>query len=210
MKTKIDLSQWNRKDHFHFFKNFEEPFFGITASVDCTKAYAFSRKSNTSFFLCYLHAALSAANQIENFRYRILEDEVWLYDQVDASPTIHRPDGTFGFAYMQFENDFDLFHQKAKLEIESVQSSTGLTPALTGENVIHFSSIPWINFTALSHARYRAQSDSIPKISFGKMSNDDGRCHFPVSVHAHHGLMDGAHVGDFLDRFGQLLNTIEK
>jgi len=39
MKTKLDISSWNRKDHFAFFKQFEEPFFGVTVPIDCTTAY---------------------------------------------------------------------------------------------------------------------------------------------------------------------------
>ena len=36
MKQKIDLSTWNRKEHFEFFCTFEEPFFGITTQIDMT------------------------------------------------------------------------------------------------------------------------------------------------------------------------------
>jgi chloramphenicol O-acetyltransferase type A len=35
---------------------------------------------------------------------------------------------------------------------------------------IHFSAIPWLNFTSLSHARSYTFPDSSPKISFGKMT----------------------------------------
>lgn len=38
MKNTLNIANWNRKDHYHFFKDFEEPFFGITVNIDCTKA----------------------------------------------------------------------------------------------------------------------------------------------------------------------------
>ena len=38
MKTEIDISNWNRKEHFEFFSAFDEPFFGITTPIDCTIA----------------------------------------------------------------------------------------------------------------------------------------------------------------------------
>ena len=44
MKTKINLDSWNRKEHFLFFKQMEEPFFGVTTTIDCTKAF---EKSNS-------------------------------------------------------------------------------------------------------------------------------------------------------------------
>jgi chloramphenicol O-acetyltransferase type A len=206
MKQVIDIDTWVRRDHFNFFRQFEEPFFGVTVNVDCTTAYTRAKDHGQSFFLHYLHKALAAANSVEAFRYRIGGNEVFLYDVVNASPTINRPDGTFGFSYIDFNADFNVFAMEAQREIERVQNTTGLVPAVSGENVIHFSSIPWINFTSLSHARSFSFNDCIPKISFGKMTEVEGVKAMPVSVHVHHALMDGYHVGQFVERFQQLLN----
>jgi chloramphenicol O-acetyltransferase type A len=74
-------------------------------------------------------------------------------------------------------------------------------------NVIHFSTVPWVNFTSLSHARSFTFPDSCPKISFGKMMiGIDGKRTMSMSIHAHHGLMDGYHVGQFVDCFQELMN----
>lgn len=208
MKTIVDIDQWKRKDHYHFFRQFEEPFFGITTEVDCTHAYKACKEKNASFFLWYLHQSLVAANETESFRFRIDGETVWLYDQVNASPTINRPDGTFGFSYFDYHRSFELFASKAQVEIEKVQQSTGLIPAIAGENVIHYSSVPWLKFTSLSHARAFTFKDSIPKISFGKMTEVNGKRTMPVSIHAHHGLMDGFHVGKFMERFQGLMDEM--
>jgi chloramphenicol O-acetyltransferase len=45
----LELEKWSRKDHFFFFSQFEEPFFGITAQVDCSNAYHFCKERNYSF-----------------------------------------------------------------------------------------------------------------------------------------------------------------
>ncbi|MBZ4190324.1 chloramphenicol acetyltransferase [Niabella beijingensis] len=206
MRTRINLDNWNRKDHFLFFKQFEEPFFGVTLEADCTRAYARAKQQGGSFFLFYLYAALKAANETEPFRYRIHGEDVYSYDVVHASPTINRPDGTFGFAYLDYNPDEMLFYRQAQPVLETVRQSKGLVPAVSGENVIHFSALPWLNFTALSHARCFHFPDSCPKISFGKLAGPQGEKRMPVSVHVHHGLMDGYHVGQFADRFQQLLD----
>ena len=206
MRTLLDIEVWNRKDQFRFFSQFEEPFFGITVQVDCTEAYAHAKANNYSFFLYYLHLSLKAANQIEPFRYRIVDGNVYRYDIVNASPTINRPDGTFGFSYMNYDPDFASFASSAKIIMEEVRNSTGLVPAVSGENVIHYSSIPWINFTGLSHARSFSFKDSCPKISFGKMTEVSGRKLMPLSIHVHHALMDGFHVGEYIDLYQQLLS----
>lgn len=206
MRTAINIDQWNRREHYLFFKQFEEPFFGITVLVDCTQAYSKSKEKGWSFFLYYLYQSLRAANAVEAFRYRISEDAVWCYDQVHGSSTINRPDGTFGFSYISFYEDAETFYAGAKREIERVQNSSGLKPAISGENVIHVSPIPWIDFTSLSHARSFSFPDSCPKISFGKMTEKEGIRTMPVSIHVHHALMDGLQVSQWIDLFQQYLN----
>lgn len=206
MKKLIDIDNWKRKEHFLFFSKFEEPFFGVTVKVDCTTAYLKAKEKNISFFLYYLFRALKASNEVENFRYRIIENKVYDFSTVNASPTINRPDGTFGFAYMDYFEDEKQFYEKALKEIENVKSTNSLLPAVSGENVIHFSAIPWLDFTSISHARSFSHPDSCPKISFGKMTENNGMKEMPVSIHGHHALMDGYHVGLFVDKFQDLLN----
>jgi chloramphenicol O-acetyltransferase type A len=207
MKKKIDLDSWYRKDHFKFFSQFEEPFFGVTVRIDCTKAYTAAKEKQQSFFLYYLYRALKAANQVEEFRYRIKDEQVFLYDVVNASPTINRPDGSFGFSYMDYDTDETRFYENAKQITAAVQQSKGLIPAISGENTIHFSAIPWLDFTAISHARCFRFADSCPKISFGKMSDEKGNKTMPVAIHLHHALADGLHVGQFVEVFQKLLDA---
>lgn len=206
MQRILNTETWYRREHFQFFKKFEEPFFGVTVGLDCTLAYQRAKEKGTSFFLFYLHRSLVAANEIEPFRYRIQENAVIVYDTVHASPTINRPDGSFGFGYMDFYEEEERFYEAAKKEIERVQISKGLIPAVSGENVIHYSALPWLNFTAISHARAFSHNDSIPKITFGKMTEDAGRRIMPLSIHVHHALMDGYHVGQYVQLFQELMN----
>lgn len=208
MKTLLDLENWNRKEHFLFFKQMEEPFFGATVEIDCTKAYQTAKSLKASFFIYYLHKTLVSINTIENFKYRISEDQIYINDRVDASATIGREDGTFGFSLIEYNPDFRIFEQTALAEIERIQNTTGLfTRSFDDDNVIHFSAIPWLNFTSLSHARSYTFPDSCPKISFGKMIiSETGKRTIAMSVHVHHGLMDGLHVGQFVDCFQDLIN----
>lgn len=209
MKEELDINNWERRDHFNFFKNFEEPFFGVIVDLDCTSAYKYCKDNRFSFFLYYLHQSLKAANKIEPFKYRIVNEKVIVFDEVNASPTINRPNGTFGFAYMDYLEDFSKFKKMAEGEIDRVQNSSGLIPAVSSENVIHYSSIPWIKFTSISHARSFSFKDSCPKISFGKMTEYGGRREMPVSIHVHHALMDGFHVGKYIEEFQRLMNEVK-
>ena len=206
MKKLLAIENWNRKDHFNFFNSFEEPFFGITVNLDCTLAYKKAKTLQVSFFQYYLHKALIAANDVEPFRYRIIDDKVWIYDQVNASAVINRPDGTFGFSFIDYHKDFKHFASNASVEIEKIKQSTGLRFSNSGENVIHCSALPNLNFSSLSHARNFSFKDSCPKLSFGQLRHENGKKTMALSIHVNHALMDGFHVGLFVDQFQQLLD----
>lgn len=206
MKQKLPLETWNRKAHFEFFKEMQEPFFGVTVAVDCTVAYQKSRELGISFFAYYLYKTLEAVNKMECFRYRIIENEIYIFDRIDASATVLREDKTFGFSYMKFDENLDIFKSIVRDEIARIQTTTGLLTTQYPENLIHFSALPWINFSSFSHARSFTWPDSCPKISFGKMVDENDKKTMSMSVHVHHGLMDGYHLGEFITLFQQLMN----
>jgi chloramphenicol O-acetyltransferase type A len=207
MKQKLNLETWNRKEHFLFFKQMEEPFFGITTTIDCSKAYQKSKELGISFFSFYLHKTMVAVNSIEPFRYRIIDDEIYIFDKIDASATILREDKTFGFSLIEYDNDVSVFSEIVQKEIARIQTTSGLFTREFSENLIHFSALPWVNFTSFSHARSFTWPDSCPKISFGKMMDENGKKTMSMSVHVHHGLIDGIVVGEFLECFENLMNS---
>ena len=204
--TQLDLTSWPRRQHFDFFRKFDEPYFGLCVRVDCTEALEHCRVSGHSFFLYYLHACLRAVNETEVFRYRIDGDGVMVHDRIHASATIGRDDGSFDFSYIPYADDFGVFVKGARAEIARIRSTSGLNVGVAGADVIHFSAVPWLDFTQISHARGFGTGDSCPKISVGKVTERDGRPGMPVSIHAHHALMDGRHVGDFVEAFQRALD----
>ena len=209
MMKKLDLENWNRKEHFEFFCPFDEPFFGVVSEVDCTKAYEYAKKNNISFFAYYLHKTLEAANSLEEFKYRIIDNEVFICKEIHAAATIAREDGTFAFSFTEFNPDFTIFHDSLSSEIDSVQNSTGLRFNEDAKRIdgMHISSFPWHKLTGLTHSRDLKRKDSVPKITFGKTYVQDSAMKLPIAINVHHALMDGFHVAQFLDRFQELLDN---
>ena len=207
MRKELDISTWNRKQHFEFFCQFEEPFFGTTIQFDCTKAYAKSKQLGVSFFVYYLHKTLVAVNNIENFRYRIQDKKVFIYDKINVSSTILRDDKTFGFSEIEYDENLNTFIENYNSEATRVKNTTGLFTRDYNENIVHFSALPWINFTSISHSRSFTFPDSCPKFSFGKMTSENDKKFMSMSVHVHHGLVDGYHLGLFFEEFERLMNA---
>jgi chloramphenicol O-acetyltransferase type A len=79
MKKEINIEDWERKDYFKFFSDYEEPFWGMMSNVNCSAAYKYCKENNISFFLYYFYNSLKAVNEIKELRYRIEDNKVVEY-----------------------------------------------------------------------------------------------------------------------------------
>ncbi len=204
----IDIESWNRKEHFEFFSKMKSPYFGFTSEVDCTKAYDEAKKNKQSFFAAYLYKSMIAVNSVDALKLRIVNDEVILYDKVHVGSTIGREDGTFGFSFFHYSEDFDVFNERLQEQVKTVQNSKGLGISNDGLPINHIrhTSIPWTSFSALLHPTNFDPKECIPKITFGKFSIREGKKFLPVSIEAHHGLADGFHLAQYFEEFQKQLN----
>lgn len=208
MKTKFDLENWNRKEHYLFFKDFTEPFWGLSFNLEITNLYQKAKKENLSYFAISLHRILKSINEVQAFKLRIENDELYLYDTIHASATIGRNDKTFGFSFIEFSPDFNIFSRSIQDETKRINQTPGLAMSQNTEryDTIHFSALPWIPFTALSHARHYAFADSVPKISTGKIISEGKAFIQSISLHCHHALADGFDAGVLYEHLQENFN----
>lgn len=206
----IDINNWNRVEHFNFFSSFANPQLNIVTEVDCTSAFNNAKKKGHSFFASYLHKSMQAVNAVKEFRYRIVDNKVYEFDVIHAGTTIARSDNTFAFAIITYSPDFLIFQKSLKEEVRAVENSQGLRLTVEDEryDLIRHTTLPWIHFTAIMHPTKLDKTDSVPKISFGKMVEREGKRFLPVSVEAHHGLIDGFHISQYLNEFQKNLSDL--
>jgi chloramphenicol O-acetyltransferase type A len=207
MKRIIDLSQWNRREHFEYFKQYDEPYHGVMVQLDCTASYRSCKRDGNSFFLTYLHHILRAVNETDAMRYRLESNAAVVYTTIHCGPTIARADHTFGFCLIEYAPDFEAYSARARTAIERVRATPGLCLSETsGRNdLIYFSTLPGIAFTGLTNARRYGDSAGVPLITVGKCVTQGERMLMPLAVYVHHALVDGHDVHVFLQRLEQLL-----
>ncbi|OSY88351.1 chloramphenicol acetyltransferase [Tenacibaculum holothuriorum] len=204
----LDIENWNRKELYNHFRTLEDPSFGIVANVNVTKALRFSKNKKVSFFVLYLHNCLKALNSVENFKYRIEEDKIAIYDVINASATIARPDTTFGFSYIEFTEDFEEFNRRFQEEKKRIINSTNLFPPKYSLGCIHCSALPWLHFTGHKEPISGNKDNSVPQLAFGKVKEESGKQIMPVAITVNHALVDGYHVGLFFEEFQNQLDKI--
>lgn len=203
MYKTLDTTTWKRREVFHFFRKFDDPFFNVSANVDVTELYDFCKKNKLSFTLASLHCSTSAANSIEEFRMRLVGGEVRTYDLIHPSLTVLHDDETFSFCYLEMQPALVDFVANGRAKIDEQLRNRQLDPGDDEHDKYHYSIMPWVSFTAVKHARRFGREDSVPKIVFGKIFEENGRRKMPISVEANHALMDGLHVGRYFERFQQ-------
>lgn len=204
----IDLPTWSRKDLYYHFLGFDDPFFNLTAQVDVTRLISYCKTQNHSLFLTYMFLATNAVNEVPAFRLRILNNQPVEFLKIHSGSTILNPDDTFSFCYFDQESNLRRFLNKGRIAIEELRKKGGLEPQDGQLDLIHCSTIPWVSFTSFKHARRGGDQDSIPKLVFGKVFEQNGKQWMPVSVEVHHALADGLHVGRFIERFQQKIRSL--
>lgn len=197
----LDLDRWPRRDAFAYFRDFDKPYFNVCTRVDAARLKA-AVAGRGSFSLAYHFIAIRLANAVEPFRYRLEQGRVRVHPEIHAGLTVLRDDDSFGFAYVAHGEGFDAFAVRGAAAIAASRArQVPFDPRLDEVAVVHFTTLPWVHFSSFSHARNWGREDSVPKIAFGRADPDGGRLWLPLSVEVHHALMDGLHVGRFVQAF---------
>jgi len=197
----LDVKTWARREIFEFFINFDKPYFNVSTQLDVTELLPLIRnREGANVSLAYHYFALRAANEVESFRYRLRDGKVIVHEVINGGTTVMLPNETFTLAYFEYEDDFDKFMSGATAAVQAAVKGDGKFRPDARDDMIHFTTLPWVAFTSFSHARNWGREDSVPKIAFGKFTQTNGRTILPFSVEVHHALMDGLHVGRYLQR----------
>ncbi len=175
--------------------------------MECGKSVQFCKEKSISFYQFYSYQILRAVNGVAELRHRLIDGEIFDMEEIHLSSTVLRNNKTFGFSKIDYRASFIEFSEGMKEETERVKNSSGLNLIPEQHDVIHYTAAPWLNFTSISHARHYKFKDSIPKLAVGKATEKERKQMLPVSIHAHHALVDGYHVGLFYEKLEALINN---
>ncbi len=209
----IDADNWERKGQYDNFIKYDFPIFSIGTRLDVTEPILYSKKTRTSFFTLFLYILADCANKIEEFKYRIVDDKVCLYDKIDPSFVILRDDGQIVTRRTSFDGDFQRFYQLNRVAIADAQNNTGKESFGANTNDCFFvSNLPWIDLVSCINPYNFADKSqsSIPRFTWGKYVEKDGRYEMGFDVSMHHALADGVHVAKLISRLEEAFHNIEE
>ncbi len=193
----INLETWSRRELFKVFSVWDQPHFNMCANVDLTPFYLVIKQRGISFTVAIVYVLARAANAIPEFRYRIRSGEVVEHETVHPSTTILTREELFSFCTFDYVEDFTLFAARAAEQIAYMQAHPRVENVPGKDDLLYMTAIPWVSFTSFMHPFHFHPADSVPRFAWGKFFKE-GKClKMPLSVQAHHALMDGIHMGRF-------------
>lgn len=204
----IDMETYKRKSHFEYFSSLAYPYVGLTVNVDITELLAVIKAKKLPFFLTICYCVSRSANQVTEFRQRILDGQIIEYDFCRTSHTLALSDGTYCYCDLAGNRSFEEYIAYAIKEQEKAKQKGSIEEdQIEALDKIFISSIPWVSYTALINPT-PMPADSNPRITWGKYFTQNDRVLLPVSVLCHHALIDGLHIAKFYELLNESISSI--
>lgn len=215
MEKIIDLSSWKRRQHFEVFSQMNFPYFSLTSPLEVTDFFRYVKSRNELRLTpTFLYLATTVANEIPEFRTRIRGTQIIEHSVIHPSPTFPWKEDLFAFSTITMTGSLQDFHQNFHEAAEETKSRDRIITEAdqARDDVLYTTTAPWMRLSGCLHPVHTFQSDSIPRLGWGMFFQQNDQWFVDVNIQAHHGLMDGFHVGLFLkklkDQLDQLPNTL--
>ncbi len=199
---KIDLNQWERKEHYLYYKEKLKVSYSMTSNIDITKFLDYCHSKNIKFYATFIYCLTKTLNKIENFK--MFEDEqgnLCVWDYILPNYTIfHKDDKTFSDCWTDFDEDFETFYREITKDMEFFKDAKGVK--VKDNQPMNFycvSCVPWINFTGYSTNVINGQLKYFPIITIGKYEKNNDKILMPCTITSAHAVCDGYHVGLFFN-----------
>ena len=197
----IDMDNYYRKDIFRHFSQDCKCSFAVTARVDVTDLKAFSKHTDTSFYLNFLYVLSRTLNSREDYRFYwdYPTHQMRLYDKINPTQYVFHDDTqTITVVYSEYFADYKTFYSAAKADLEKAKATRdyGLDEA-NHPNWFDASSLPWLSFDSMTVELPDGYLYFNPIVNWGKFREENGRLMMPVAIRLNHASADGFLAANF-------------
>ena len=191
----IDRDIYYRKGVFRHFSEDCKCSTSITARIDVTDLVAYSRKTETKFYINFLYILSKVLNSREDYRMGYLRqsDELICYDVINPTQYVfHEDTETCTTVYTEYCEDYEKFYAAAVQDIEKAKKTRayGLDMA-NHPNWFDASFIPWLSYDSMHLELPDGYLHFAPIINWGKYREENSRLVMPVTVRLNHAIADG-------------------
>ncbi len=205
----VDMNAYARKPVFHYFRNFDVRVNSRTVQLDVSETRKFIKDKGLVFSISMTLLVTQEANDVAAFRHRIVKGEIEEYDFVFPLYSVLTAEKSLSLVRGSFSGSFGKDYADNLAARDDVKAGKQQAIDLSSQGYIIVSVVPWYSFTAVTFP-YSRHNDSVPQISIGKFYEQQGATLIPIAIQTNHALVDGYHVGLFLDRLSIYLADPER
>ncbi len=192
----LELGSWERREQFEFFSRIWQPFYSVSFRVDVTKVYDFAKKNAVSFYYAMTYLVTKALNSAPELRICVRDGELFVLDErIPSFTDMKKGSEAFYIVTLPAGDDILDFCERAKRK--SSEQSSFLEQSEETDELIFISCLPWLDITSLTNERDFDPDDAIPRIAWGKYTEENGKKILGMSVEVNHRFCDGVHIGKF-------------
>lgn len=202
---KVDFNSWRRLTHYNTFKDIYIPQFSICSRIDVTNLV----NTKVNFFNAFLFKIMKASNQVNEFKYRIVNGDVFKFEHLDVNFNLLADNNCFVSKRLSYEENYDLFSSK----LQSIKDNVPMLGELKIDpsedmGLVITSYLPWMDIQSINEPIFN-KDESFIKIVYGKYEQVGDKYYLSMSVRAHHGLVDGVHIGQFFNLLQKSIKEIQ-
>jgi len=192
---KIDIDTYYRKGVFEHFTKDCKCSTSMTAKIDVTDLYEYSKKSKSKFYVNVLYLITKTLNTRDDYKMAYLyeTDELIVYDKINPTQYIFHDDTeTCTPVYTEYDEDYLTFYESCEKDIlQAKQKREYGLDAMNHPNWFDASFLPWISYDSLNVELPDGYLYFMPIVNWGKFEDESGRKKMPVSVRLNHAIADG-------------------
>lgn len=200
----VDLSSWPRREIFEFFSGISNPYYSVTFRLDVTALRKYTKERGLSFYHSLIWLCTRALARVEAFSYAIAEGRVVKLSSRRPSFT-HLNPGSESFQIITPPPAAGLEEFCAAAKALAEKQDFFIDPSGEGIDMIFFSCLPWLDLTALTNEHDAGTDDAIPRTTWGKYVEENGRLTLGLSIEVNHRFIDGAHIGRFAEELERMI-----
>lgn len=205
----VEKESWPRREVYEFFAGMSHPFYALTFPVDVTPLRAWCKERGLSFYAAMVYGATKAMERVDAFLYKDRGEQIVKVDRLVPSFTdLHPGSEQFHIVTLEAGDNLADFCRRARAKSAAQTVFISESGPWAPDELVYFSCLPWFPLTAATNERDADPSDSIPRVTWGRWEERDGRTLLSLSLELNHRLLDGAHVGRFYAELNAWLQTL--
>lgn len=207
----IDKETYYRKGVFRHFSEDCKCSISMTARIDVTSLVAYSKKTETKFYINFLYILSKVLNSREDYRMGYLwqTDQLICYDVIHpAQYVFHEDTETCTPVYTTYTEDYEVFYKNAVYDVEEAKKTREyLLDAANHPNWFDASYISWLSYDSLNIELPDGYLYFPPIVNWGRYREENGRLLMPVTVRLNHAIADGFLLANVFRLLGNEMKT---